>query len=403
MDLHFAVDLSRQDNQPPSYMPRWLTTVGLLPTSNIFATDQKGRIKKVTLYTFLHVTYWTLCCLFIAIAATSNAHLMIMAIVVPVTNNPLLEALMEGSFTFEAYRGAIFCVFIVTNCKSGIKSIVRQTEQLIVTFSLTDANVRSIRRCTAALLSLTVISVTTIVGLQSLRWILRKTMKLDPFFAAPSSIMVPLFVLFTSVPELLSRIAVLLVASSGMVLLLCLKVTRRTVFDSEHHTDNVRSLHTALYQYYALASSLAAISKHLGGVLAFSILSDLLPLCGRITRLLFEPQARSEDEAVIDRLADTCKFRSQLLEYKRRIFPQHPEVPNDQTKNGESFERLCGLIQELEDQPLALSLLHGFQVGENFYLVIATVLSSYAIICYQFLKETSSALSKSASPNCTFI
>ncbi|OWA50912.1 hypothetical protein BV898_15413 [Hypsibius exemplaris] len=195
MDLHDALHLSKQDNQPPSYMPRWLATIGLLPTSDIFATDKKGRRKKVTFYTLLHLIYWTACFLFIAMNVCSSVYIIIRAIAVPATDNPLLAALLEGSLAFELHRGAIFCLFVLTNCKSGIESIIRQTEGLIVIFSLTATNVRTIRRFTATFVALTVLGITVLSSLQSARWILRTFVKIEPFFVAPSVVMAPLFAL----------------------------------------------------------------------------------------------------------------------------------------------------------------------------------------------------------------
>ncbi|OWA54148.1 hypothetical protein BV898_18564 [Hypsibius exemplaris] len=232
----------------------------------------------------------------------SSVYVMIRAIAVPATENPLLAALLEGTFAFEAYRGAIFCLIVLTNCKSGIGSIVRQTEELIVTFSLTATNVRTIRRFMAAFVALTVLSITVLSSLQSARMILHTFVNIEPFFVAPSVVMAPLFALFSVIPELLSRIVVVLVAGSGMVLLSCLKVMRQTFFDAK--LDISDRVHTALYQYYALASSLATISKHLGGVLAFFILSDLLPLCGRMTRLFFSLESTSLEEIVTRKVAD---------------------------------------------------------------------------------------------------
>ncbi|OWA50911.1 hypothetical protein BV898_15412 [Hypsibius exemplaris] len=151
----------------------------------------------------------------------SSVYVMIRAIVVPATDNPLLAALLEGTFAFEAYRGAIFCLIVLTNCKSGIKSIVRQTEELIVTFSLTATNVRTIRRFMAAFVALMVLSITVLNSLQSARMILLTFVNIEPFFVAPSVVMAPLFAFFSLIPELLSRIVVILVAGSGMVLLSC--------------------------------------------------------------------------------------------------------------------------------------------------------------------------------------
>ncbi|OWA54150.1 hypothetical protein BV898_18566 [Hypsibius exemplaris] len=209
---------------------------------------------------------------------------------------------------------------------------------------------------------------------------------------------------------MLSRMTVVLVAGNGMVLLSCLKVTRRT-FSNSQQTHSSNRFQTALYEYYALASSVAAISKHLGGVLAFSILSDLVPLCGWATRLLF--QQKWIRKIVCTKLSmyspfvllhkQACNFKLELLEHKRQMFQIHPEVPtirwSTDSRNLNDFDQL---LQAFEEQPLTVTLFHGFQIRENFSVIIATVLSSYVVICYQLLRETSSVPASTTPPtNCT--
>ncbi|OWA54151.1 hypothetical protein BV898_18567 [Hypsibius exemplaris] len=416
-----STDIAKHCDGYPSFMPRSITSLGFLPLTDIFAKGPTGR--KVNLSTVCHVLYWTACFIFMAIEVSSSAYIMAEMIAVPKTDNPLLMAFLEASFAFEMYRGPIFCIIILTHCKAGIRLMVQETERLVVCFMLSENVIRKIRRMTTALLVIAAVTIIGIAGIICTRWhfVHPYTMNIKPYFALPTDLVIALITVFSFTPELLARFTLVLVFGSGMVLLACVKVMKSKVCEKEGMS--LHGLQRARCQYYALAKTLSAITESVGGVMAFSILADFVPICGRATRWFFTIPAETTVGKLDQRLADyrsavysvvgivfhlivmyspfvllhreAGKMYSKLLSQKRELFTKNP------SQQSEELNELDNLLHDFGEQPLVLTLLPGFQIRENFVLMIATVLSSYVIICYQLLKDSSHPLAKSDSMNCT--
>ncbi|OWA54149.1 hypothetical protein BV898_18565 [Hypsibius exemplaris] len=397
---------NQQNDGHPSYMPHIITALGLLPLTDILAKGPDGR--KVKFSTVCHLIYWTICSIFTLIEITSSTYMTVTAIAMPTTDNPLLEALLEASFAFQMFRGPVFCVFIVVHCKAGIRRMVQKTEGLIVRFALPNSLLRKVRLTAAALVAVTSIIVATIAAIccAKLHFTYPNSPDLRPEYSLlPADLMSTLFIVLSFAPELLARFTVVLVVASGMILLACVKVMRKKVCQSGGVSLHV--LQSSRCQYYALARALSAISEPLGGMLAFSILSDFVPICGRVTRSFFSIRTHDSAGDLIQKLSDVRSVVESvsgigfyLVVMYSPFVLLHRELEKDKQLN-ESELQLDKLLHAMEQQPLALTLLHGFQIRENFCLVIATVLSSYLLICYQLLKDSSQPTENIYRANCT--
>ncbi|OWA50909.1 hypothetical protein BV898_15410 [Hypsibius exemplaris] len=414
------MDFHKQERPFPSFVPRFVTALGLLPTTEFTWIDSDGR-RKIKAVGVLHVTYWICCFMFFAVQISSSIYVAIMAVARPQSDNPFLKALIEISFACEVYRGDLFCMYIILYGKKGVQVVIRQTEALINRFALTKAEQRRIRAVTFLLATVTLCVVASISAASFTRWMLQYAangMTIVPYFTIPVSVAVPLQLLFTSIPELLLRLTVVLAVGAGLVLLACLKVTRRKLMEGNFGLESLKNAHR---EYYAIANGLFCISQQMGELLAFSLLFDLVPICGRVTHFFFA--APPVPDVVRQGLTsfrnytfivsgigfyiftmyspfvmlhrEACKLHLQLLAEKRKVF-------DAMAKKEHHLTELNNFLQAFEEQPLALTLVPGFQIRENFTLLIATLLGSYTFICYQLLKETSTDRSKEAnSKNCT--
>ncbi|OWA54152.1 hypothetical protein BV898_18568 [Hypsibius exemplaris] len=395
----------------PSFVPHCLAQLGLLPNAAATITLDLQRYRSIGLASVLHLTYWLAAFVFLFLNASSSFHVIISAIIHPHTANPMLSAIVETFFVIETNRGIVFCLVVLYSRKATIQEIILQTEQLMRLFAIPKAYIKKIRRITAAFTLTIIIIVLSINCLMGFTWsvLYEAGLMWPPYFKlVPIRFAIAVFSVFSLPPDILSRVVIVLISGVGMILLKCLKTIRQSC---EPVFRDVTEIRRSRCQYYALSGLLFYMRTHLGDLLAFLVLADLGPVCGRLTRLLMSSSDDTELTPLIGLVKncaliviqgglyvyalyspyvilhrETVKFQLQLMENKRLLYLSDPVGSKAILKELEQY------LHVLEKEPLVLSLTHKFQIRENFLLLIATILSSYAFIIYQISKETSSWL-----------
>jgi hypothetical protein len=233
--------------------------------------------------------YWIGCGVFLLINSTSSAYIIVKNLITPVSQTPLLDALVEALFTIESNRGIFLCLILAFFCKNGLRQMVQETENLGNFFQMDKSFGRKIRHVTLTLVGLISIFQFSEKFFGFYTWLIvyrSKGLEFAPYFELSPRLAIPSFGFFAMIPDFLARVVLTLVFVSGFVLLACLNTISKN-FSCYRRFGKLKDLRSSRRQYYVLASLLENLNANLGTLLAISLLADLAPVCGRVARLLF--------------------------------------------------------------------------------------------------------------------
>ncbi|OWA50908.1 hypothetical protein BV898_15409 [Hypsibius exemplaris] len=402
--MTFAERPNSMDLEWHVFSPFW---TGVLSVFGLYSPSTTVNSKRSSSCTakakvILQQLYWTCCCIFLSINATSSAYIVYTAITEPYSVYPILNAVIEVSLAIETHRGTIFCLLCMPRGKDRLRKMLQQSGQLISTFGLADKNILKIGRFLHGLFWTIMLLLTAGYLLVYFTWCWRdSTMNYVPFFYMRTELSVILFILLNSIPEYLSRMVVILIVGLGLIMWQCLKV----VNDGTGHGGDLR---LTLSRYYILVRFLDEVKEIFGGLLAFSLFADIVPVCGRTTRLLFtinDFQALNPTVSIVSNFAlvilgvvvyifivysPFILLHTETLALQRKINSKRHQIYINMTQNEncEEVNKLNTFIGVLKREPIVLEMVYGFQVRENFPFLILTVLASYVLILYQTTKDT---------------
>ncbi|OQV25671.1 hypothetical protein BV898_00603 [Hypsibius exemplaris] len=320
----------------------------------------------------------------------------------------ILLGLLEVLFIIESNRGAVFCVLLFSFYKNGLQEVLRQTDQLLLYFRRDRVYIQKLKWFLTGLFLCVLVSLAVGDAHIIVTWnyvYSAKGLLLQPWCNCTYSVkdQVPLFFFFSMLPEILARSVLVLVCGCGVVLLGSLTVIKRA-FASAYDVHDLTAVQT---QYCVVANVIDNINVKLGGLLAFSLMADFIPVCGRVSRLLFlsaDPFQINDTLAAVKHvylilLVAGCyiagmyfpfsRLHKQVLELQRQILARKRLVLTLNTKElHQSAPELDKLYALLQEQPLVLTPAQGFPIHSNFNLVILTVLSSYTFLLWQTMKES---------------
>ena len=260
-------------------------------------------LQRLKLYTCR--VYWATCTVFLVLNIIRSLQTILGELNESQSDSNFL-AFLEALFMVESNRGTVTCLLALGLGPVGLNDLIRHTRELIAYFRLENTNARRFRKVTVAVCCCVFTAFLAIELHTTVTWsYIYRTRENGATFAPFGNLtayeMIPLFVILTSVPELLGRMMVVLVFGCGLVLYSGIKVIR-----GEFLNKDVTALKARQREYCVLANVVDSLNVNLGSLVGLSLFMDIVLVCGRITRLLFSVPDRYQ-------ISDAASIAKHLL------------------------------------------------------------------------------------------